>query len=478
MRAVIGIYNLIVGMLITLKTLFTKPTTIQYPDEKYVVSGRYRGALKLLGTIDQLDFSNAPKRWSETDDERLLPPCQRGCPARVRVRDYIYLVSDRKFLEAVDKVRESNPLASICGRACFHPCEGQCRRGHYGDPVAIDSIKRFAADYERKLKREGKLPVSPKPAPKNKKVAVVGAGPAGLTVAYYLSKEGFQVTVYESENVLGGMLVMGIPAYRLPRDVIKDELDILLKNDVIVKTGMTLGGNLKLNELTEGYYDAVFLGVGAQSPQKLGVEGEEIKGVYAGEDFLKKANLGQEFKIGNKVAVIGAGNTAIDSARVALRKGAKEVRVVYRRSRAEMPAHEVEVRDAEEEGVEFVFLTAPTKVIGDNGRVVAMECQKMQLGAPDASGRRRPEPVKGSEFVMEVDNIFPAISRIPDLSYIPKDSGIEISKRSTISVNKDTGETTKKGVFAGGDVVNGAATIIDAVAGARTAASGIMRYLS
>jgi NADPH-dependent glutamate synthase beta subunit-like oxidoreductase len=463
-------FGILKGLAVTFRNAVRRPITFQYPTEKRGdLAPRFRGELKLHGAIG---VTAEPGARIETDAR---PPCMSACPSNMKIREYVGLVSAGEFDEAVKVIKEDNPLPLICGRVCPHPCEDACRRGEKDQAVAINPIKRFAADHDFKLqglKRGYKPQTEPK---KDKKVAVIGAGPAGLTCAYYLALRGYPVTIFEKFPVAGGMLAVGIPDYRLPKDILQAEVDQIVALGVELKLNTTIDN---LDSLFEQGFSAVFIGVGAHKPVKLEIEGEDLDGVIPGEEYLADVHLGKKPKIGKKVAVVGGGNTAIDCARVSLREGAKEAYIIYRRTEAEMPAHHVEIEDAAEEGVKFLYLSAPLRVVGKKGRVVGIECQRMELGAKDSSGRRRPVPVEGSEFVLEIDNVMSAISRTPELGWL-EGSQVEIHSRwGTIETNNTTGETSRPGVFAAGDVSVGADIAITAIGGGKRAAFSIDAYLS
>lgn len=409
--------------------------------------------------------------------EKIGPvPCQNKCPAGLDVPSYVALIAHGRFTEALELIRRDNPFPSVCGRVCTHPCEGECRRSETDTPVAIQTLKRFVADYEFKHKKTA----IPKVAEKRKeKVAVIGSGPAGMTVAHDLALWGYNVTVFEALDRPGGMLVAGIPAYRLPRDIIQAEIDAICALGVKLKLNTPVGTDLTIDGLKSKGYDAVFIGVGAHKGLKLNIPGEdEFKGFLDCITFLRRVNIENDMtKPGEKVIIIGGGNAAMDAARTAVRLGCSEVNIVYRRSRAEMPADESEIARAEEEGVKINYLAAPVRILGDNGNVSGMECIRTELGEPDESGRRRPVPIKGSEFQIEADVIIPAISQEVDLSFLPKDHKFKISKWNLLVVDDQTLETNVPGVFAGGDAVSGPATVIDAIAAGRRAAVSIDNYL-
>jgi formate dehydrogenase major subunit len=398
-----------------------------------------------------------------------VAPCEIACPAGIDIQGYLALIARGAYTEAVQLIKQRLPIPGIIGRVCPHPCETACRRNLVDDPLPICALKRFAADHAEEY--------IPEIAPATgKNVAIIGAGPAGLSAAYYLAEKGHAVTVFESLPKPGGMLRYGIPDYRLPQDILDGEIHSIEKMGVNIKTSRTLGKDFTMESLAADGYDAVFLAIGAHKSSTMRVEGEDLRGVLPGTDFLRSVVLGNPMELGERVAVIGGGNTAIDAARTALRLGAKEVTIVYRRSREEMPATDWEVEEAEEEGVTLHFLAAPTKISGENGHVNSITCIKMKLGEPDDSGRRRPMPIDGSEFVLEVNNVIAAIGQKPDLSPIEKHEEIEL-KWGNIMVLGDIMLTGMQGVFAGGDCVTGAATAVEAVAGGRKAAVAIDRYL-
>ena len=401
-------------------------------------------------------------------------PCMDACPAGVNVKAYVSLIAAGKFHEALQVVREKNPLPGICGRVCTHPCESYCNRNQVDAPVAIRALKRFVADYELKHP----LPKPPKTAGMRKeKIAIIGSGPAGLTAAHDLALNGFNVTIFEELTEPGGMLIAGIPSYRMPRDILNIEIDYIKNIGVKIKTNKKIAGKTAYNKLLHDF-DAVYLAIGAHIGKKLGIPGEdEFEGFLDAVTFLREVNLGKPRKPGDKVVVIGGGNSAIDAARTALRLGS-EVTIAYRRSRQEMPANDEEIKDAEEEGIKLHYLAAPTKVIGENGMVTGLECTKMKLGKPDASGRARPIPVEGSEFVIETDVIIPAISQQPDLSFLPTDHNIDLSRWQTFAADETTMATNIPGVFAGGDAVTGPNTVIDAIAQGHIAADSIQKFIN
>ncbi|MDY6965409.1 MAG: NAD(P)-binding protein [Halobacteriota archaeon] len=402
--------------------------------------------------------------------EKETPFCQATCPVSLDIRGYIGLIADGKFKESYELIKEKNPLPSICGRVCTHPCEDMCKRGIIDEPLKIASLKRFVSDWVYDNKVEV---TEPKIRKNGKKVAIVGSGPAGLACAHDLAQYGYDVTIFEKFPVAGGMLAVGIPEYRLPKDVLKKEVDLILNLGCVLKTDTEIDKDsfAKIKE----EYDAVFVAVGAHLSRKLGILGEDLDGFIHGVDFLRRLNLKEEVKIGKKVAVIGGGNVAMDAARSSLRLGCEEVFIVYRRSRAEMPASIEEIEALEEEGIKTHYLAAPVKAMGKDGKLTGIECIKMELGEPDESGRRRPVPVEGSEFVIECDTVIPAIGQSSDLKLL-EDSGVETPKNKWIESDKN-GATSEKGVFAGGDAVTGPKTAIEAIAAGKTAALAIDEYL-
>jgi len=434
----------------------------------------------VLSTInyfrEEYDAHIREKRCPASVCEALVfAPCENTCPVNCDAVGYTALISEGRYDEALSLIRLNMPLAAICGRVCNHPCETMCKRGDIDDPVAIASLKRFASDWE--LKQGTMPPPVFLEKPKSERVAVVGGGPAGLNAAYHLGRRGYPVTIFEALPLPGGMLTVGIPDYRLPRKVLENDVRFICQHNVEIRTGKMLGRDFTINDLLQQGYKAVFLALGAHLNQKMNIPGEEARGVLPGVTFLRKVNLGEKVKVGEKVAVIGGGNVAIDTARTALRLGTKEVSIVYRRTRDEMPANDEEIEEAEHEKIKILYLMAPTRVMTEKGKVKGLECQRMELGDFDASGRRRPVPVKGSEFVMEVDTVIPAIGYVPDLRCLPSNDGFQVTKGGTLSVDPITLATHLPGVFAGGDVVTGPSTVVEAMAQGYRAAISIDRYL-
>lgn len=400
--------------------------------------------------------------------------CQHRCPAHMDVPGYIRLISQGKYAESYKLMRETNPFPAVCGYVCPHPCESKCKRGDFDRPVAIDALKRFVTD--NIFKNKIKVP-PPKVPQRTDKIAVIGAGPAGLTAANDLAGMGYAVTVFEKESQVGGMMMWAIPSYRLPREQIMFDVSQIVARGVEIKTNCAIGRPGKsIHDLFREGYKAVFIAVGAQNGKKLEIPGEAgTQGVMDCLEFLKNVNEGDVRSPGEKVAVIGGGNSAIDAVRTAKRL-CQDAFIVYRRTREEMPALPWEIEEAEHEGVQFHFLSAPIKVVTENGKVKALECIKMRLGKPDSSGRRRPEPVPHSEFTIETDCIITAISQEADLTFLGDNHGLGVTKWGTIAVD-DNLLTNKPGVFAGGDVTLGPSTIIECIAQGHTAAKSINKYI-
>jgi NADPH-dependent glutamate synthase beta subunit-like oxidoreductase/formate hydrogenlyase subunit 6/NADH:ubiquinone oxidoreductase subunit I len=393
-------------------------------------------------------------------------PCYRACPAGIDIPRYIRLIAKGHPGAALGVIREKVPFPGVLGRVCVHPCESQCQRGlEIDNPLNIRMLKRYAADNgDDSWKR-----LSKKLPPTGKSVAVVGSGPAGLTAAYYLAKLGHKVTVFEALPEAGGMMRVGIPAYRLPRDILAGEIDEIMNAGVDIKLNTRVDS---LESLFKQGYDAVFLGVGAHQGMQLGVDGEDLPGIIDAAEYLRRANLGERVEVGDRVGVVGGGNVAIDAARMSLRLGAKKVTIFYRRTRAEMPANPEEIEAAIEESIEILYLAAPSSITR-NGNVLKLDCQQMELGEPDESGRRRPVPVEGSNFITELDTLIAAIGQRP---LVPDTFGVETGRGNTVVVS-DSMMSNQEGVFAGGDCVKGPATVIEAIADARKAAEAIDRFL-
>lgn len=412
------------------------------------------------------------------------PSCVRGCPVEIDIPGFIGLLARGRFDEAVAKIKEKNSLPAICGRVCPQEdqCEKECVLGKKGQPIAIGYLERFLADYER----EKGIKTPPVPSPIPRKVAVIGSGPAGLTCAGELARMGYQVTVFEALHAPGGVLIYGIPEFRLPKAIVRQEVEYVKSLGVEIQVNMVVGKTFTLEDLRDAGYEAFFIGTGAGLPYFLNIPGENLNGIYSANEFLTRSNLMKAYlfprydtpiKVGRRVAVIGGGNVAMDAARTALRLGAEEVCLVYRRTKKEMPARIEEIERAEEEGVNCVILTTPVRFIGnENGWVTGMECIQMELGEPDESGRRRPVPVPGSEFVIPADTVVVAIGQGPNPLLLETIKGLALNKRGYIVADPETGATNLRGVFAGGDIVTGAATVISAMGAGKRAARAIDRF--
>jgi len=430
----------------------------------------YEQGLVTRAAIYQLFAQAMPSAYGI--DKAGVPPCRATCPIHVNAQGYIALILVGKFEEALALIRQKNPFPGITGRICTHPCESVCRRKDVERAVAIDGLKRFVSDLEKEDKTDLTVPKED-----GKKVAIIGAGPAGLLAAFDLRKMGYNITIFEALPVAGGMLAVGIPEYRLPRTILNKEIGYLLQMGVELKLNTPIGSTLTLQDLKAKGYEAIFIATGAHQSRKLGLEGEESQGILHAVDFLRKVALGESVKIGEKVVVVGGGNAAIDAARTAFRLGAKEVTIAYRRTRAEMPAQEEEIEEAEHEGIKIEYLTAPTRLVIEKDKIKGMEYIRMKLGDLDESGRPRPVPIPGSEFIIKADTIIPAISQSSDLSFLSEKDGIKTTRWGGIETDPFTLETSVKGIFAGGDAVTGPQTYIDAMGAGRKAAISIDRYL-
>ena len=426
---------------------------------------------------EYIDHIKKKKCQAAVCKELISSPCQHTCPIGTEAPVYIALIAKGRYEDALKTIKKDNPLASTLARVCHHPCETKCRAGEGGEPIAIRNLKRFVTDYGLK---EG-LMLRTEPVAKNGrgKVAIIGSGPAGLTCGFYLAQKGYGVTIFEKLPVIGGMLAVGIPEYRLPREILKADVDFIKSAGVEIRTNSALGRDFTIEDLFNQGYEAVFVATGAHKSLKLGMPGEDAEGVLPGMEVLTSINLGKEIRIGKKVGVIGGGNSAVDAARAVLRTGTVDtVTIFYRRTIAEMPAFKEEVEAALEEGIKVTFLTAPKRVVAENGKLKGCEFMRMRLGEVDETGRRRPIPIEGSEFTVELDTLVVAIGEQPDTSFIEKESGLEISRRGTLVADPETFLTTRKGVFAGGDLITGPNTVVDAVASGKTAAESIDKFLS
>ncbi len=413
------------------------------------------------------------------------PQCVDGCPVEVDIPAFIKLLQEKNYSGAIAKIKEKNNLPGICGRVC--PQESQCEKlcilGKKEQPVAIGRLERFGADWTSGTSQK----LEPIPST-GKKVAIVGSGPSGLTAAADLARLGHQVTVMEALHTPGGVLVYGIPEFRLPKSIVQQEIDNIKKLGVEIKTNMVVGKINNIDELLSSGYDAVFVGTGAGLPYFMDIPGENYNGVYSANEFLTRTNLMKGYlfpeyltpiRIGRKVAIIGAGNVAMDSARTALRLGATESTIVYRRSEKEMPAREEEIEHAREEGVQFRLLTSPVEITGDeNGWVKALVCQSFKLGEPDSSGRRKPIPIPNSEYKMEIDTVIMSIGQGPNPLISQTTPDLKLNRNGNIITEEASGKTSKRGVFAGGDIVTGAATVILAMGAGKKAAQAINKYLN
>ena len=408
---------------------------------------------------------------------KVTAPCISACPSHLPIFDYIELIKEGRFSESLAAIREATCLPGVLGRVCVRPCEDNCRRGNVDEPVSIKWLKRFVADYELEKRRD---PSIQKEGMRSEKVSVIGAGPAGLSCAYYLALKGYPVTVFERLEEPGGMAAVGIPDYRLPRNILRREAEIVKSLGAEIRYNTQVGKDITLSQMFEQGYKAVFIGVGAQTNTPMGVEGEDkgYQGFIPGVYYLLEINLGRDpYPEGKKVVVVGGGNVAIDCVRSSFRLGKSDVNLVYRRTKKEMPADSVEIHDAEEEGVKFHYLCNPVRIIAKEGKVVGVECIRMELGEPDESGRRRPIPIKGSEFFIETDILIPAIGQAIDLSFLEEKDGVKTTKRSTISVQEGTFKTNREGIFSAGDCVTGPDVLVRAAGHGKRAAEKIGLFI-
>jgi NADPH-dependent glutamate synthase beta subunit-like oxidoreductase len=401
-------------------------------------------------------------------------PCKAECPAHINVQGYVNLAAKGKFREALELIKESSPLPSICGRVCHHPCESACNRDQIDDPVAIRAIERYIADLDLNAEKRYTPEIKGK---KEEKVAIVGSGPAGLTCAYYLAQEGYQVTIFEKDPVLGGMLTMGIPSYRLPREIVEAEIQLIRDMGVTMKTGVEIGKDRTIAQLRKEEFKAFFIAIGTQECIRLGIEGEDLEGVYLGLNYLRQVNLGEPVTLGEDVAVIGGGNVAMDAVRSARRLGAENAFIIYRRDLEEMPSRAEEIEECQEEGIPINTLTQPVRFIGENGRVKAIECIKMQLTEPGESGRRSSEPLPGTAFTIDVDAVITALGQEADWACLPPECACTLTDWGTIDVDPLTLQSGDPDIFAGGDAARGPQSVVEATADGRQAAISIDRYI-
>ncbi|MCK4404530.1 MAG: NADPH-dependent glutamate synthase [candidate division Zixibacteria bacterium] len=448
-----------------------------------------QGPKERIKNFREVPFGYTPELAME-EAQRCLqckkPICIDGCPVEINIPEFIRLIAEGEFIAAAKELKKTNSLPAICGRVCPQEdqCEKVCVLAKKYEPVAIGHLERFAADYERE---QGEMEIPQIAPPTGKKVAIVGSGPAGLTLAGDLIKLGHQVTIFEALHKTGGVLVYGIPEFRLPKSIVQAEVDYLAKLGVEIKTSFVIGKLWTIDELFSQGYQAVFIGTGAGLPNFMHIPGENLNGIYSANEYLTRSNLMKAYSFpeydtpifsGKNVAVLGGGNTAMDSVRTALRLGAENAYILYRRSRKEMPARIDEIHHAEQEGVQFHLLTTPIKYNGtEDGWVTSMECLKMKLGEPDASGRRRPVPIEGSNFTMRVDTVVVAIGNSSNPLVPQTTPGLEVNKWGNIIADPETGRTSREGMWAGGDIVTGGATVILAAGAGKKAAKDIHRYL-
>ena len=408
-------------------------------------------------------------------EKQQTSPCKVECSAHIDVQGYVNLAAKGKFQEALQLIKLASPFPSICGRVCHHPCESDCNRDQIDESVGIHSIERFLADLDLKADKRYMPEIKGR---KKEKVAIVGSGPAGLTCAYYLAQEGYQVTIFEKAPVLGGMLTTGIPSYRLPRKIVEAEIQLIRDMGVTMKTGIEVGKDKTIAQLRKDGFNAFFIGIGAQESIRLGIEGENLEGVYRGLDYLQQLNLGKPVRLGEKVAVIGGGNAAMDAVRSARRLGSEKAFIIYRRSLEEMPSRPEEIRECQEEKIPINILTQPVRFIGKNGRINSIECIKMRLTEPDESGRRKPEPIPGSEFMMKADAVITALGQESDWCCLTQECACTLTEWGTMNVDPLTLQSDDPDIFAGGDAVRGPQSVVEAIADGRQAAISMSRYLN
>jgi NADPH-dependent glutamate synthase beta subunit-like oxidoreductase len=400
--------------------------------------------------------------------------CKVGCPAHINIQACVSLAAKGRYQEALQLIKEASPFPSICGRVCPHPCESECERDQIDQPVAIHAIERFIADIDLKAEKRYRPEIKDK---KEDKVAIVGSGPAGLTCAYYLAIEGYRVTLFEKAPVLGGMLTTGIPSYRLPRGVVESEIELVRGLGVTMKTDVEIGKDKTISQLRREGFKAFFIAIGAQECTRLGIEGEDLDGVHSGLDYLRQVNLGESMKLGKDVAVIGGGNVAMDAVRSARRLGAKNGFILYRRGLEEMPSRPEEIEACQEEGISIKTLVQPVRFIGKNGRLVAIECVRTRLAEPDASDRRTPVPIPGSEFTINVDTVIKALGQESDWACLTSECACALTEWGTLKVDPLTLQSDDPDIFSGGDAARGPKSVVEAIADGRQAALSIDRYI-
>ena len=447
------------------------PCALSCPEDAITIDPKTK---VVLVDEDKCNGCDAVKGKSGTEKQQ-TSPCKVECPAHIDVQGYVNLAAKGEFEEALQLIKLTSPFPSICGRVCHHPCESGCNRDQIDEPVGIHSVERFLADLDLKADKRYMPEMKSR---KKEKVAIVGSGPAGLTCAYYLAQEGYQVTVFEKAPVLGGMLTLGIPSYRLPRKTVEAEIQLIRDMGVKMKTGVEVGKDKTVGQLREDGFNAFFIGIGAQESIRLGIEGEHLDGVYSGLEYLRQLNLGKPVRLGKKVAVIGGGNAAMDAVRSARRLGSGKAFIIYRRSMEEMPSRPEEIRECREEKIPIKILTQPVRFIGKNGHVNAIECIKMRLTDPDESGRRKPEPIPGSEFRMKVDAVITALGQESDWCCLTQECACRLTEWGTMYVDPLTLQSEDPDIFAGGDAVRGPQSVVEAIADGRQAAISINRYLS
>jgi len=447
------------------------PCALACPEDA-ITTDPETGVILLDG--DKCDGCNAVPGKSGAEKQE-TSPCKVECPAHIDVQGYVNLAVRGKFQEALQLIKLASPFPSICGRVCHHPCESKCNRDQIDEPVAIHFIERFVADLDLNADKRYMPGIKEK---KKDKVAIVGSGPAGLTCAYYLAQEGYNVTIFEKAPVVGGMLITGIPSYRLPREIVEAEIQLIRDMGVLMKTGVEVGKDITIDQLRKEGFKAFFIAIGAQECIRLGIGGEDLDGVYSGLDYLRQVNLGKPVRLGKNVAVIGGGNVALDAARSARRLGSQNASIIYRRGLEEIPSRPEEIAQCQEEGIAINTLAQPVRFIGKNGRVKAVECIKMRLTEPDEGGRRSPEPIPGSAFTIEVDAVITALGQESDWACLTPECACTLTEWGTMNVDTLTLQSDDPDIFAGGDAVRGPQSVIEAIADGRQAAISIDRYLS